>query len=242
MGRCQIRGKGRDCQANHQFINQQIPYLFGRKLPLTIMKKVIAIALFLISSVTFAQEQYSKGMQKAFQLWGEGKSTEASNMFERIANAELDNWLPYYYVAQINTIVSFGEKDKEKLTQQLEKAQEYVDLAKNIAPDNPEIMVQQAMTYTAWIAFDGATYGMTLSGKVAAVYAKAQEMAPDNPRVVFSKAEWDMGSAAYFGQDTAPYCKDVERSLELFANFKPESEFHPNWGQDRAEMTIKNCN
>lgn len=205
------------------------------------MKRVIAIAVFLISTVVFAQDQYSEGMQKAFQLWGEGKTTEASNMFERISNAEMDNWLPYYYVAQINTIISFGEKDKEKLTQQLEKAQEFIDLAKAISPDNPEVLVQQAMTYTAWIAYDGATYGMTLSGKVVALYAKAEQLSPDNPRVVFSKAEWDMGSAAYFGQDTAPYCKDVARSLELFDTFKPESDFHPNWGKDRAQATSENC-
>jgi len=205
------------------------------------MKKILVIAVLITSTMTFAQDQYAKGMQKAFQLWGEGKTAEASNMFERISAAEIDNWLPYYYVAQINTILSFGEKDKEKLTQQLEKAQEFIDLAKAISPDNPEILVQQAMMHTAWIAFDGATYGMTLSGKVVALYAKAAELAPDNPRVVFSKAEWDMGSASYFGKDTAPYCKDVERSLELFANFKPESDFHPNWGKDRAEMTLKNC-
>jgi len=205
------------------------------------MKKVITILAVLLTTVSFAQDQYTKGMQKAFQFWGEGKTAEASNMFERISSAEMDNWLPYYYVAQINTIVSFGEKDKEKLTQQLEKAQEFVDLAKAISPDNPEIMVQQAMSYTAWIAFDGATYGMTLSGKVAALYTKAQEIAPDNPRVVFSKAEWDMGSAAYFRQDTAPYCKDVERALELFDIFKPESDFHPNWGKDRAQATSENC-
>jgi len=205
------------------------------------MKKIITILVLLVSTISVAQDQYTKGMQKAFKLWGEGKTTEASNMFERISNAEMDNWLPYYYVAQINTIASFGEKDKEKLTQQLEKAQEFIDLAKAISPDNPEILVQQAMTHTAWIAFDGATYGMTLSGKVVALYAKAAQLSPDNPRVVFSKAEWDMGSAQYFGQDTAPYCKDVERSLELFANFKPESDFHPNWGQDRAEMVLKNC-
>jgi len=206
------------------------------------MKKAITILVLLVSSITFAQDQYAKGMQKAFQLWGEGKSTEASNMFERIASAEMDNWLPHYYVAQVNTVASFGEKDKEKLTQQLEKAQEFVDIAKAISPDNPEILVQQAMIYTAWIAFDGATYGMTHSGKVVAEYAKAAQLDPNNPRVVFSKAEWDMGSAKYFGQDTTPYCKDVERSLELFTNFKPESDFHPNWGRDRAEMIVKNCN
>ncbi len=205
------------------------------------MKNLVTVTLFLIATVTFGQDQYTKGMQKAFQLWGEGKAVEASNTFERIASVELDNWLPNYYVAQINTILSFNEKDKTKLTQQLGKAQEFIDVAKAISPDNPEVLVQQAMIHTAWIAFDGATYGMSLSGKVMALYAQALQLDPENPRVVFSKAEWDMGSAAYFGQDTAPYCKDVERSIELFVNFKPESDFHPNWGKDRAEATLANC-
>jgi len=54
------------------------------------MKKVIVIAVMLISTIGFAQDQYTKGMQKAFQLWGEGKVMEASNMFERISSAEMD--------------------------------------------------------------------------------------------------------------------------------------------------------
>lgn len=205
------------------------------------MKKLITILAVFISALTFAQDQYTAGMQKAFGFWGEGKITEASNLFERISTAEMDNWLPAYYAAQVNTVASFGEKDKEKLVKQLEKAQEFVDIAKAISPNNPEIIIQQAMIHTAYVVFDGASYGMTLSPEIVALYQKALAIAPDNPRVVFSKAEWDMGSAKYFGQDTAPYCKEVERALELFANFKPESEFHPNWGKDRAEIVAKDC-
>lgn len=205
------------------------------------MKKIVLITLLFIATATTAQDQYTKGMQKAMQLWGEGKPVDASNMFERISSVELDNWLPYYYVAQVNTVAAFMEKDKEKVTAYLEKAQEFVAVAKSISPNNAEILVQQAMIYTAWIASDGATHAMTYSGKVVALYQKAAQIDPKNPRVVFSKAEWDMGSAKYFGQDIAPYCKDVERSLELFANFKPESEFHPNWGEDRARTTFESC-
>ncbi|WP_047245029.1 tetratricopeptide repeat protein [Maribacter thermophilus] len=205
------------------------------------MKKIITLIILVVAGNVFAQDKYTKGMEKAFSLWKEGKPLEASNLFERIGTAEPDNWLPYYYVAQINTIISFGEKDEKKLKQQLDKAQEFLDLAKAISPQNPEILVQQAMTYTAWIAFDGATYGMTLSGKVVALYNQAMQLAPKNPRVVFSKAEWDMGSARYFGQDTSPYCKDIERSLELFANFKPEGAFYPNWGEDRAKEALAQC-
>lgn len=205
------------------------------------MKKLILLLVFVSTGVLSAQDRYSKGMEKAFQLWKDQKVTEASNLFERIAMAEQDNWLPHYYVAQINTIYSFGEKDAEKVSQQLEKAKEFLDLAKAISPDNPELLVQEAMINTAWISFDGATYGMTLSGKNVQLYQKALELAPDNPRVVFAKAEWDMGSARYFGKDTTPYCEDVEKALELFANFKSETPFYPKWGQERAEQVLASC-
>ncbi len=205
------------------------------------MKSLFPVSLLLMFAFTSAQDSYTKGIQKAFALWGEGHTIEAANLFERISTVEKDNWLPFYYVAQINTISAFGETDKEKMTQKLEKAQEYVDIAMAIAPDEAEILVQQAMIYTAWVAFDGATYGMTHSGKVVALYQKALKLAPDNPRVVYSKASWDMGSAQYFGQDTAPYCKDLERALQLFANFKPERPFYPTWGKERAEAALQNC-
>lgn len=206
------------------------------------MKKLIIITVALISGLLAkAQDQYTKGMEKAFQLWDNKKVVDASNLFERIAMAEPDNWLPHYYVAQINTIISFGEKDGEKLTQQLDKAKEFLDLAKAISPNNPEILVQEAVINMAWITFDGATYGMTLSGKTTQLYQKAMELAPNNPRVIFSKAEWEMGTARYFGKDTTPYCQDVERAVELFATFKSETPFYPKWGKERAEKVLASC-
>ncbi|WP_422348380.1 tetratricopeptide repeat protein [Flagellimonas sp.] len=205
------------------------------------MKKILVLLVICVTSVATAQDRYTNGMQKAFQLWGEQKPTEASNLFERIAMAEQDNWIPHYYVAHVNTIHSFGEKDFEKLSKQLEKAKEFLDLAKAISPDNPELIVLEALINTAWIAYDGATYGMTLSGKNFQLYEQALAMAPQNPRVVLSKAEWDMGSAKYFGKDVTPYCKDVEKSLELFANFSNDTPFYPSWGKDRAEVVLNQC-
>ena len=38
-----------------------------------------------------------------------------------------------------------------------------------ISKNNTEILVLQAMLHTAWVAYDDATYGMTLSGKVLAL-------------------------------------------------------------------------
>ncbi|NAS32845.1 hypothetical protein GTQ40_17840 [Flavobacteriaceae bacterium R38] len=203
----------------------------------------LLITLFsLTTSALIAQgDRYEQGMTKAFELWDAQKPMEASNMFERISSAEKENWIPYYYVVQINTIYSFNEKDEEKLTLQLAKAKEFLDKAQQISPDNPELIVLEALINTAWVAYDGQKYGMTLAPKNTELYIKALKIAPENPRVLLSKAEWDMGSARFFGQDTAPFCKDVKKALELFATFKGETLFYPEWGKERAEQILKDC-
>lgn len=205
------------------------------------MIRLITIALVFVCHSLCAQTQYEKGMQKAFALWGEGKSSEASALFERIAAVEKDNWLPNYYVAFINTLEAFQTQDKEKLNALLTKAQTAQDEAMLISPDNPELMVSQCLIYTAWIVYDPMTNGMKYSTKANQLYSKALLIAPDNPRVVFSKAEFEMGGAAYFKQDITPMCKEVERAVGLFATFKPETAFHPNWGADRAKEKLAEC-
>lgn len=205
------------------------------------MKSIICIAILLYSGTVFSQADYEKGMNKAFELWESGKMDEAQNVFERIANAEQDEWLPHYYIAQINSSKSWNEKDATILKAQLEKAQEHLNAAMSISKDNPELIVMQATVYTNWVAFDGMTYGMKYSGKISELYNKASQLDPSNPRVTLSKAEWNIGSARYFGQDTEPFCKALEKSLELFETYVVESEFHPNWGKERAEEILKDC-
>ena len=205
------------------------------------MIRAITMFILFVCGLAGAQTQYETGMQKAFGLWGEGKTTEASAMFERIAAAEKSNWLPPYYVALVNVTEAFQTKDKEKISALLTKAQAAYDNADGISPDNPEIMVIQALIHTAWIVYDPMTNGMKLSAKVSEIYEKAYKLAPDNPRVVFGKAEFEIGGAKYFGNDTKPMCAEVERAVGLFATFKPETAFHPNWGKERAEETLKEC-
>ena len=186
--------------------------------------------------------KYEKGMQQAFRLWEENKQWEAANMFERIAVAEPDNWLPPYYVAQINVIYSFGERDKSKLTEQLEKAQDFINDATAISKDNPDIIVLQAQLYTAWIVFDGQQYGMMYSQKASGLYEKALAIDPENPRMIFAKAEWDLGGAKYFGQSVEPYCKNVERAIKLSENIESKGKFFPKFSVERAKLVLaENC-
>lgn len=207
----------------------------------TTMEKVFLILVFLVSNLIFSQGNYEKGMTNAFELWKEGKTTEASALFERISFVEENNWLPNYYVALVNVRSAFKTKDAKELEGLLTKAQKALDIELNKEPENAELLVLQAMIHTARIAYDPMTNGPILSESVMQLYSRAGAISPNNPRVVFSKAQFEMGSARFFNSDTTLICAQIENSIVLFDNFKPESSFHPNWGKHQAEEILKNC-
>ncbi len=202
------------------------------------MKKLCLFIGVLFALNTSAQTQYEKGMTKAFELWGQGQLTASANLFERISKAEKNNWLPSYYAGYVTVISAFGIKDEATLKVTLDKANTLLTAAEKISPNNPEIMIMQALHNTAYIAFDGQKYGMTLSGKNVEIYTKALKIAPNNPRVILSKAEWDMGGAKFFGKPVDPYCKDIKRALALFKTEKATEKFYPSWGKERAEQVL----
>lgn len=205
------------------------------------MKTIIITTALLISSLLTAQTSFEQGMGKALGLWGEGKAKEASDLMERIAGVEKNNWLPNYYVALINTTEAFNPANKEKVPAMIIKAQNAIDNATLISPNNDEIMVVQAMLYTVVLLQDPMTNGVKYTGLVMEQYGKALAINPNNPRAVFSKAEFEIGSAKYWGTDTKPMCAQIEKSIQLFANFKPETPFSPKWGLDRAQEALKGC-
>lgn len=205
------------------------------------MIKIITTLALLFCTSLFSQSQYEKGMAEAIQLWKENKNIEASALFERIASGEKDNWLPNYYVALVNATAAFQTKDKQIINSLLTKAQAALDIETAKDANNVELMVVQCMIHTAWIVYDPMTNGMKLSPVVNGIYTKAGFLAPNNPRVMFGKAEFEIGGAKYFGTDTKPLCAQIEKSIELFANFKPESPLHPTWGLERVQKALKEC-
>jgi hypothetical protein len=180
-------------------------------------------------------------MQKAFSLWESGELTKASQLFERVSTAEPTKWMPAYYAATVEILSSFGLKDEAKLTAKLTKAQEFLDMAKLNSENNPEIIITQALLNLGYIAFDGQKYGMTLSGKNTQLYLKALKIAPENPRVILGYAEWNMGSAKFFGKSTKPYCDEIKRAIKLGKVEQIEEEFYPKFILKRAKEVLKKC-
>ncbi len=202
---------------------------------------ILVIALFFATLFANAQGQFEQGMGKALGLWGEGKPTEATALFERIAAAEKTSWLPNYYIGLINSLEAFNPKNKENMTPLLAKANAAIDIELTKTPNNAELLVVRALAMTALLASDPMTYGMTMSPKIAGIYVQASMIAPENPRVVLNKARFEMGGAKWTGADVKKLCADVERSRELFNKFKPETPFSPKWGADQVDQVLKDC-
>jgi hypothetical protein len=205
------------------------------------MTKIITIIALFVASLVSAQGQFEQGMGKALQTWNQGKPAEAVAQLERIASVEKTNWLPNYYIALINITQAFGEQDKTKMLALIEAAQKAQDVCNDLAMDHPEVLVMQSMIHTASIVYDPMTNGQKLSGDVLYILNKAYKIAPENPRVVFQKASFEIGMAQYFGQDTKPMCAQIEKAIELFATFKPETALHPSWGLERAQAEFEKC-
>ncbi|MGJ8683946.1 MAG: hypothetical protein ACSHWW_04945 [Nonlabens sp.] len=205
------------------------------------MKTISTIIILLISLSITAQSGYEKAMLKGMELM-KTDLLAASQQFERVAAAENDKWEPAYYVAFCNINSSWGQHPKDKTVLYMKKAQDYINDAQAISPNNPEIMILQGRLNTTWITYDSSTYGMKLSAATTALYEKAQKIAPENPRVIFSRAEWLMGSARFFGKDITPYCGLIDEAIILFEK-EETTGFAPSWGHKNAiEVQTNMCN
>ena len=207
--------------------------------------KNLFVALIIGCFICFgvnAQSKYEAGMEKAFGLWGEGKAIEATALFERIGQAEAEKWVPLYHAASVMIFSSFNEADVNTKNNMLEKAKTIIAQAHTRSENNSEITTLEGMLYTAYVAMDPETYGMTLSPKIMALHNKAIELNPDNPRALANLIEYEMGSARFFGNDLAPFCDRMKEIIPKFENQVLDFPFAPSYGIERAKEVANSCN
>jgi len=202
---------------------------------------VILVVIYFISQLTHSQTKFEQGMQQAFTLMSEYKYDEATNMLERIANAEPENWLPPYHIALLKARTSFNMKDKSKQKAQIKSAEDFIVDADALSPDNSEIYVVKAMINLAKIASNPMVNGATLSGQTLALYQKAIALDKTNPRAHSGLIEFEMGSARFFKQDLTPFCQRLQESVKLYDAFKPANKLSPNWGKERTLKVLEGC-
>ncbi|MES2777433.1 MAG: hypothetical protein V4722_24855 [Bacteroidota bacterium] len=208
------------------------------------MKKVIlCIAIITAGFAANAQSQKFAGAMKKFLTALDSAKTgedlqNIANDFERVANAEKTQWLPYYYSAYCLVMKSYQEKDKKNIDPLMDKADALLASAEALMPANSEITTMQAMATQCRMMVDWSR-GMTLGPKCAQLIGKAQQQMPaENPRAYMFASQTAYNTPEAFGGSKEKGIQLMKKALAAYTTFKPESEMHPNWGKEYVEKTL----
>lgn len=206
------------------------------------MKTIIVLGCLSVLSFMAHGQSYEKAMKEAFELWDENKDEQAVALFQRIAQAEPDQWLPSYYAANVDIVDAFNQAEEAQVEALLERAKDNIEEAKRRSPDNSEITTLEGSLYTAYVTMNPAVYGQRYSGKIMRLHEEAIALNPDNPRAHMNLIEYEMGYARFMGQDMSAQCELMKTVVALFDEYENEEPFAPQYGKERALQIIENCN
>ena len=208
------------------------------------MKKIVLMMCLISGTMISAQSKYEVGMTKAISDLNKAETGEdfgkVSAFFERIASAEKDKWLPYYYAAFTNNMIAFKDKSADKDVV-AERSLSLVAKAELLEKNNCEILCLKNMIYTSQMLVDPMQRWQTHGAKAGEALEAAKVADPANPRVYFLEGQSKMNTPKAFGGGKKVAKPIFEKSVALFTSFKPESNLHPDWGKNDAEEALRKC-
>jgi hypothetical protein len=207
------------------------------------MKTILLLFLTtILMNSTVAENKYQQAMNNAIEKLNQSTSTneflEAANTFERICSIEQSEWLPYYYAAYSYIMVSYQEQDLTKKDPILDKAQQFLDKAFKIAPEESELFTLQAFLYPGRMLVDPMARGMEYMGIMNQAIETAIRLNPENPRSYYLRAITVLNMPENFGGGAAVAKPIFEEAKVKFDKFQPESTISPVWGKEQNELEI----
>lgn len=210
------------------------------------MKKSIFIfSAILVASFSFAQmpDKFVKAMEAKIAavdttITVQGL-TDLANAFERIADAEKNQWLAYYYAAYCNasagTMAGAGgdmmAAKADKTDPYADKADAQIKKAEALSKNNSEIFIVKKMIATLRMLGDPMNRYMTYGPEAQAMLEEAKKLNPDNPRVYLLEGQDKFYTPEQFGGSKEEAKVLFEKAQTLYGTFKPETNIHPNWGK-----------
>ena len=210
------------------------------------MKKqvLVLLSILVFALSAFAQNsKYQEAMQSAIasldQAAGPDEYLACASRFERIAGAEKTLWMPYYYASYALVVMSFDEADGSRTDLLLDRAQELLDTALELEPDESELHVLQAFLYPSRILVDPMNRGMQYMELIYSSLARAKALNPENPRIYFLEGvnKANLPPAMGGGPDVARPI--LEESVAKFETFTQDDPLWPQWGEEAARSELE---
>ncbi len=211
------------------------------------MKKTISIiaGLFMATAIFAQSEKYLKAMEALVPAVDTTRSEEGlkalANSFDRIANVEKTQWLPFYYSAlcQVNAANGYFQAQQlEKIDPIMDNAEPSLKKAGELAPNNSEVLLLKKMFNTARMMADPMNRYMTYGPAATEALEKAKSVDPGNPRVYLMEGIDKFYTPEQFGGSKTEGKKLFEEAAKKFESFKPASAIHPNWGRGTTQYFL----
>jgi hypothetical protein len=212
------------------------------------MKKIIVCAVVMVlATAAFCQsDKYVAAMKKNIAAIDSSFTNPASlltlaNNFERIAIAEKNQWLAYYYAAYCQVNYGYMAQDKSKTDGIADKATELINKADSLQPNNSEISCIKSMIASCHMMVDPMTRWMQYGQASNEAMANAMQQDPTNPRPYMLKGQGLKFTPEQFGGGCKTAKPELQAAMDKYAAFKPASELHPNWGKDYTAGMLAEC-
>jgi hypothetical protein len=217
------------------------------------MKKLTFLLLgsMLVTGLFAQSDKYMKAMQEKIAVIDTTHNTEGlldlANSFERIADAEKTQWLPYYYSAfahasaglmmGVSTNGAMGGH-ADQTDPEADKADALIGKAEALSKDNSEIWIVKKMIATLRMMGDPMTRYMVYGPQAAQALETARKLNPDNPRVYLLEGQDKFYTPEQFGGSKQEAKTLFEEAQKKFEAFKPESSIHPTWGMSQVKWFL----
>jgi hypothetical protein len=207
------------------------------------MKRILFSLMIFGTLVSSAQsDKYKAAMEKSLNLFDSAKTTAdlvtVANTFERIADAEKTQWLPYYYAGLALSTAGWNDPKMDKDANST-RINTLCDKAEAL-DKNSEIYVLRNMSATQQMMVDPQTRWQTYGMQAGKDLEVATQLNPDNPRIYYLKGESLINTPVAFGGGKDKAKPQFEKAIALYKVDKPKPLW-PKWGRERSEEELAKC-
>lgn len=207
--------------------------------------KLFLTLLFTFSVVTgiYADDKYEKAIKKNLERMDTCRNSadylNVANAFERIALAENNKWLPYYYASLNYVLASYSDSSSSQKDLYLDKADRFINAADSLVPNNSEIYTLKGMIAQARMQVDPMSRWQKYGGEAQFNFQKAMEADSLNPRPEYLIGVGVFYTPKQFGGGPDKAKPILENSLRKYGLFVPENDLMPRWGKQMVEQLLK---
>lgn len=211
------------------------------------MNKILSVILSLLFlTVAIADDKYDKEMKKNLQKISECKTPndfiKLANSFERIASAEKDKWLPYYYSAFMYVLASYSDSSNTRKDIYLDKAVNFNNVADSLQPKNSEIYTLKGMIAQARMQIDPMNRWQKYGAEADRNFTEAMKIDTLNPRPEYLIGVGLFYTPKQFGGGPTTAKPVLERSFRKYEQFVPENDLMPAWGKEEVLQFLNQIN